>query len=129
MILEDGVLKHTRGDTGAIEVTSIELEDGTPYTMGEGDRLVFTVRQKPIASSQVLVQVESDTTTIQFAPEDTRNVPAGKYSADIELRTAGGDIFTIWPDKSSADSKVQPSTANFENFWIWPEVTAHADGD
>ena len=43
MILENGVLKHTRGDTGAIEVTSIELEDGTPYTMGEGDKLVFSV--------------------------------------------------------------------------------------
>lgn len=124
MILENGVLKHTRGDTGGIKVTSIELEDGTPYEMQDGDTLTFTVRQKPTTSSPVLISVSSTTDEITLAPEDTKDVPAGKYSADIQLNTRSGDIFTIWPEKAAPNGKIQPTTQNFENFWIWPEVTA-----
>lgn len=124
MVLENGILKHTRGDTGSIQVVSIELEDGTPYTMQPGDVLTLTVRQRPVASSQALIEKSSSTTTITLEPEDTANIPAGKYSADIELRMANGDIFTIWPEKASPGGKIQPTNANFENFWIWPEVTA-----
>ena len=121
MILENGVLKHTKGDTGGIHIKSIVIDDGSAYTLAAGDTITFTVRQKPTKDSDVLIQVETTTMDIPISPSDTANVKPGKYSADIELKTAYGDIYTIWPPK--ANSRFQPNLSNFENFWLWPEVT------
>ena len=121
MIVENGVIKHTKGDTGGLRITRIVLDDGTEYTLKPGDGLIFTVRAKPSEDSPILIQMTTNTTEFTFTPADTKNLKPGRYSADVELITASGLTFTIWPKKKK--SKIQPSYANFENFWLWPEVT------
>lgn len=121
MVYENSALKHTAGDTGGITITSITLEDGSEYTMQPGDTLTLTVRQKASKDSEILLEVTSDTNEILLRPSDTASIPPGKYSADIQLNTATGDVFTIWPDKAALS--FSPSNTNFANFWIWPEVT------
>ncbi len=121
MVYEQDTLKHTKGDTGGIKITSILLEDGTEYTLQDGDTITLTVRSKPADDSPILLQIVSKTNELILKPEDTANIAPGKYSADIQLDTVTGDRFTIWPDKSAR--AMTPTAANFSNFWIWPEVT------
>lgn len=123
MILVGNVLKHTKGDTGSITIKKILLGDGSEYTLQSGDTLTLTVRAIPKTSSTALIQVTSNTNTLTIQPADTADVPVGKYSADIQLTTAGGEIYTIWPNKEQFSDNVQTRGINFENFWIWPEVT------
>lgn len=124
MIVENGIMKHTKGDTGNFRITRLKLSDGTSYTLVPGDTLIFSVRVKPTRESELLLQKSSSTNEFSINPEDTEHMKPGKYSADIELRTAYGAVYTVWPPKArESKGRVQPNVSNMENFWLWPEVT------
>lgn len=94
-------IRLTRGDTAYIEVplTRInEQEQDEPYTMGQYDKLRFTIKKKYKDSEIILQKIITGQNTFHFLPTDTAELPFGSYEYDIELRTASGDVFTVVTD-------------------------------
>lgn len=119
--IEDDVIYITRGDNADLEVkVYIDEEQQTEYELQEGDTITFTVRKIAKEESPVIFSITSISNRIVISHEDTNNADVGKYSADIQLNTASGDIITIWP---KFDVTKQSKEYNFKNFCIMPEVT------
>ena len=119
--IEDDVIYITRGDNADLEVkVYIDEEQQTEYELQEGDTITFTVRKIAKEESPVIISITSISNRIVISHEDTNNADVGKYSADIQLNTASGDIITIWP---KFDVTKQSKEYNFKNFCIMPEVT------
>lgn len=119
--VEDGVVYLTRGDDAVIEV-SIWLDDEheEPYTLQEGDRLILTVSDFVGGEYVPLFYVESQSERIVISHEDTYDKEVGKYSADIQLNTADGKRYTIWPRWEVTKNARE---FNYKNFCIMSEVT------
>lgn len=120
MIIENGNIYITRGDDAVVTV-GIEM-GGEAYAIQGGDVLTLTVRELPEASSNVLLQASSlpGSAEIPLPHIYTEAVPAGQYSADIQLNTQDGQIITIWPEM---DPDKRHRVRNIKNFVVMPEVT------
>ena len=106
----NGQIKITQGDTASLKV-SLKMSNGEPYEMQAGDSLTLTVRRRP--GETKLVEITSETDTLEFAPADTKSLEAGAYCFDIQLSTADGDIFTV----------VGMNTGTLTNMTVLPEIT------
>lgn len=114
LMIKNGRIMLTRGDSAYITV-ALKAQDGAAYTMQAGDKLTLTVRKQAVDTSSVLLQTESDSTQLHLLPAQTKQLTAGKYSYDIQLSTASGDVYTV---VGAADTNTSLS-----NFTILPEVT------
>lgn len=119
--IENDVIYLTRGDDAALEVTAyVDEEQTQEYELQEGDKFIFSVRRIASATSSLVFAVESTTGRIIINHEDTADKEVGKYSADVQLNTASGKRYTIWPKFQVT----KPSTEfNYKNFCIMSEVT------
>ena len=90
--------------------------------MQAGDVLTLTVRALPSADSPALIQIDSlpGVNRIVLRHADTAELNVGRYSADVQLTTADGKRFTVWPTIAGSGRYVVKS---FNNFVIMPEVT------
>ena len=70
----------------------------------------------------MLIQIDAlpGSNRIVFRSEDTAELDVGRYSADVQLTTAEGRRYTIWPTIAGSGRYVAKS---FKNFIIMPEVT------
>ena len=120
--IESNVIYLTKGDDAVLEVSSITAEDGSAYELQAADVLTLTVRAVPSAESAVLMDIDSlpGSRRIVFRHEDTAELAVGRYSADVQLTTADGKRFTVWPTIAGSGRYVVKS---FNNFVIMPEVT------
>lgn len=120
-LIEDSNIYLTRGDDAELEVEPV-TDAGEVYELAAGDVLTLTVRERPVTDSAVLFAVSgvAGSTRIVLRGEDTQDVDAGRYSADIQLTTADGRRYTIWPQLEGS-ARYTPN--NFKNFIIMPEVT------
>lgn len=121
LIIEESTIYLTRGDSAALEF-DLSNESGEPYAMGELDTLALTVREIPDAASPVLLSVTGapGATTIPLRPEDTQALEPGVYSADVQLNTEDGGVYTVWPFLEGAARR---RVRNWKNFVLMPEVT------
>ena len=117
--IEDDVIYLTRGDDASIEV-DLRTGDGE-YEMEFGDTLTLTVRNTTGDEGELIFRVESDTNTIVITHADTKEASVGQYSADIQLTTVDGHVFTVFP--SNMETGQLKSDKNWKNFWLTPEVT------
>ena len=115
-----------RGDDERIEVPLYVDSSGelVPYEMRPGDSLTLTVRDVPDAASPIILQVTSapGQTVIPIRHADTKDLPLGRYSADIQLCTADGLRKTVWPDFEAGNSN-RWRARNTRNFYLVSEVT------
>ena len=120
--LESDVIYLTKGDDAALEISGVTAQDGSLYELQAKDVLTITVRVLPSAESPVLIQIDSlpGSNRIVLRHEDTAELNVGRYSADVQLTTADGKRYTIWPSVSGSGRYVVKS---FNNFVIMPEVT------
>lgn len=118
--VEKDVIYVTRGDDGEIKVP-METYDGDAYALGEDEYLIFSVREQPLASSELLLEIQSEpgSNYIPFAHEDTADLPIGYYSAEIQLMLSDGQRTTVWP-RLSGSKRI--STDNRRNFCLMTEV-------
>lgn len=96
-------IKLTRGDTFRVRV-EIKAK-GEPYTPQEGDSVRFAVKKDEFTGRQykelidvdplILKDIPIDTLILQLDPEDTKDLPFGKYLYDVELTKADGDVDTF----------------------------------
>lgn len=118
--VEKDVIYVTRGDDGEIKVP-METYDGEAYAMGQDEYLIFSVREQPMASSELLLEIQSEpgSNYIPFTHEDTVDLPTGYYSAEIQLMFSDGQRTTVWPLLSGSK---RISTENRRNFCLMTEV-------
>ena len=121
--IESDVIYLTKGDDAVLEVSSIATEGGDEYALQETDVLTLTVRALPSADSPALIQIDTlpGSNRIVFRHEDTAELTVGRYSADVQLTTAEGKRYTIWPTITGSS---RYTVKNLNNFVVMPEVTA-----
>lgn len=119
--IEDGNIKLTAGQSATINVT-LTTETGERYAMQKGDQLKLTVAESTEGGAPVLLEKIARTNpTIKLEPSDTINIPVGQYSADIELLTVDGHVYSIYPNFTD-DSRLR-ADMNWRNFWVTPRVS------
>lgn len=121
--IESDVIYLTKGDDAVLEVSSIATDGGKEYALQETDVLTLTVRALPSEDSPALIQIDAlpGSNRIVFRHEDTAELTVGRYSADVQLTTADGKRYTVWPTITGSGRYV---IKNLKNFVIMPEVTA-----
>ena len=74
----------SRGDTGALKVTATATLDGEPFTFGEDDRALFSIKngQGEIVKEKVAA-MENNEFTVYFLNADTDNLSPTNYSWDV----------------------------------------------
>ena len=121
--IESDVIYLTKGDDAVLEVSSIATEGGAEYELQPEDELTLTVRALPSAQSPALIQFDAlpGSNRIVFNHDDTAELDVGRYSADVQLTTADGKRYTVWPTITGSGRYV---VKDLNNFVIMPEVTA-----
>lgn len=121
--IESDVIYLTKGDDAVLEISSIATDGGEEYALQETDVLTLTVRALPSAQSPVLLQIDAlpGSRRIVFDHDATAELDVGRYSADVQLTTADGKRYTVWPSVSGSSRYVVKS---FNNFVLMPEVTS-----
>ena len=121
--IESDVIYLTKGDDAVLEISSIAMDSGEEYALQETDVLTLTVRALPSTQSPVLLQIDAlpGSRRIVFDHDATAELDVGRYSADVQLTTADGKRYTVWPSVSGSSRYVVKS---FNNFVLMPEVTS-----
>ena len=104
----DGTIQLTRGDTARLTVTIANEADGNEYAIQSGDTLTLTVKKAVTDAEPSIQKVLTGAATFHIEPKDTAQLEFGKYKYDVQLTTAGGDVYTV----------IEPTT-----FEILQEVT------
>ena len=116
--IDNDTIYITRGDDAMFRI--ILKLNGENYSMSTGDTLTLTVRTTPEESSPILAEIISTNNIFTINHDDTADIPAGSYSADIQLMQADGKRTTVWPTIAGAN---RTKVHNFRNFNVMPEVT------
>ena len=93
LFTQGNMVMLTRGDTATLLV-SLQNPDGSEYIMQDGDVLKLAIKKK-VCDAEPLIEKETDGTQFDFAPSDTEGLPFGDYKYDVQLTTAGGDVYTV----------------------------------
>lgn len=87
-------IELTRGDTAELSL-DVKKNDGTAYDFSS-DTVVFTVKTNTV-TSEIMFQKTFSSGEIKINPEDTSNMKYGTYKYDVQITTAGGDVYTVIP--------------------------------
>ena len=114
------VINLTIGDDASFTL-AMTNDSGEPYVMGEGEYLIFGLREQPTADSPLLLEIRSDggSNVIEFTHADTAELQVGAYSAEVQLMMSTGKRYTVWP-KLIGNSRT--SKSNRKNFVLMTEV-------
>lgn len=93
-INDDCVMSLTKGEYGEFEV-NLECDDGTPYVMGGGDFLEFSVVKELCDKKYVIYKKVVDSNIIEILPADTASMFCGTYLYDIRLTCSDGKPHAI----------------------------------
>ncbi len=84
-------IRITKGDSMSIEV-ELKNPDGSFYEMKEGEKIIFSVKQRLSGRYEVLLEKEG--LPFEFSAEEM-NLPTGKYFYDVVLTSRAGDRTTV----------------------------------
>ena len=104
--IKNNTITLTRGDTARISL-SIKDDSGSDYDFSS-DTVLFTVK-KAETDSEIVLQKEVTNGIITINPSDTAELPFRKFVYDVQVTTAGGDVYTVIP----------PSTLSIEKEVTW----------
>ena len=91
----DGTIQLTRGDTARLNVSVQNQIDQSEYAIGSGDTLTLTVKKAVTDEEPAFQKVVTGGSTFHIEPKDTAGLAFGKYKYDVQLTTAGGDVYTV----------------------------------
>ena len=114
LLIENDKIYLTKGDDAVLTV------DVSEYTMQDGDVIRFTVRVTPSAPDPPLLVLQNTLPVLTFTHTDTVHMEVGEYSADIEIVTADGRHFTVWP---TLNKSIRSRVTNYRNFILMSEVS------
>ena len=89
-------ISFVRGDTFSFKV-NVSLYNKMTLTSDDIESIFITVRKEPTSLSEIIFQKSIDDITFEngyinctFLPQDTQNLPYGKYYFDIEITLKNG---------------------------------------
>ena len=91
-----------RGTTNDLNL-SIEDENSEQYTLKDGEKIIFGVKENAENSDYDIVKtltsadMVDNAYTIKLMPTDTAELAFGRYYFDIGLQTANDDYYMIVP--------------------------------
>lgn len=88
----DNNIYITRGNTATINITL--TEDGEPYELREGDKLILSVKRRYPFNDMVLEKITT-TGSFEFAVIDTYELAFGVYDYDITFYGVNGSVDTV----------------------------------
>ncbi len=103
-ISDNNEITLTRGDTFKCTITLREQAGGEEYKPVEGDTIRFALKSEQMNSKKseykddeplIRKDIPIDTLLLQLDPEDTKNLPFGKYVYDLEITFADGSVDTF----------------------------------
>ena len=90
-------IRLVRGDSAEIRLVICDRVTGEPFIPGKHDELAFTLKQnfadeKPVLTKTLEqgIRQEGAACFLVFWPDDTRNLPCGRYIYDVELVRENG---------------------------------------
>lgn len=83
----------TQGDSAVLKL-GLKDADGNEVKLEEGDTAVLSVKRN-LCCGDIALQLEISEGQFNFTPADTAGMPTGEYWFDVEVRMAGGDIYTV----------------------------------
>lgn len=107
-VQSDGAIRLTRGDTARFTVSITNDVTNDVYEIQEGDTLTMSVKKSINDEYPILQKKVIGTNAFYIEPTDTQSFSFGTYKYDVQLTTAGGDVYTV----------IEPSS-----FEIMKEVT------
>ena len=118
--ISDNVINLTRGDDAVLTMLLKDSEKHE-YELDSREYLIFGLRETPTEDSPLLLEIngERGDNKIPFAHDDTKDLPVGYYSAEVQLMTSDGQRITVWP-KLTGNSRT--SKSNRRNFCLMTEV-------
>ena len=82
--VQDYVITLSRGDTGALKVNATATLEGEPFTFGQDDRALFSIKN---ANGEIIMQkaceMENNSFTVYFLNADTDSLAPGEFSWDV----------------------------------------------
>lgn len=112
----------TRSDDGVAEMNSLVDAEGKPYELQPGDILTLTVKENPTDETAIFsTSSVPGSNRLVIRSEDTRDAEIGKYSVDVQIATADGLRFTVWPMLEGSE---RTKKTNLKNFIIMTKVTS-----
>lgn len=86
----------TRGDSFYTEVGMKKKDTGEEYIPQEGDVIRFGLKKNAEHTDCIIKKtIPNDTRILHLEPNDTKNLPFGKYVYDIEITFANNDVDTF----------------------------------
>lgn len=105
LVITNDDIVLTRGDSADI-IVNITDANGDAYTPAEGDVIKFTLK-KNCETSDIIIQKTLVNSIISLVPADTEALPYGIYYFDVQLTTAGDEVYTVVaPHKFIIDKEV-----------------------
>ena len=82
--VEGYTITLSRGDTGALRITATVTLDGQPFTFGEDDRALFSIKngQGEIVKEKVAA-MENNSFVVYFLNADTESLSPSNYQWDV----------------------------------------------
>ena len=82
--VEGYTITLSRGDTGALRITATATLDGQPFTFGENDRALFSIKngQGEIVKEKVAA-MENNSFVVYFLNADTESLSPSNYQWDV----------------------------------------------
>lgn len=97
-------IRLVRGDSAEIRLVICDRVTGEPFTLGKRDELMFTLKrcltdEKPVLTKTLGQSIRREGTEcfLVFWPDDTRQLPCGRYVYDVELVRENGYTDTLIP--------------------------------
>ena len=99
--IEGTTIRLTRGDSLAIQLQLMQGDE--EYTPQEGDSIKFGLKSKLNAAKTAFIEqtplvektISIDDMMLRLSPEDTKSLPFGNYSYDIEVMLSDGRVDTV----------------------------------
>lgn len=94
IVSKNGEIRLTRGDTARFTV-AVTNDEGKAYEIQKDDILTLSVK-KDVKDVEYALQKEiTGSDTFHIEPSDTAGLEFGKYKYDVQIKQAGGDIYTV----------------------------------
>lgn len=95
---KDNTIHLTRGDTARIFLGTVVNEvTGKEFDLSADDTVTLTVKKTVYDTTPVVQITVPSGAAIHIKPEDTKELPFGKYLYDTQITTADGDVYTVIP--------------------------------
>lgn len=92
-------IEMVRGTNGVFGIM-VTNADGTPFTIAEGQTLVFAVKKRPKDEERLIVKkitnsIEAGTFYLELFPNETADLEPGKYYFDVGLQQGSSIFFNV----------------------------------